>query len=61
MSVPSKAEQNLSFAPDLQVTVQGDVKGPRQLSQELMPHMHRLLKDYGQQATRRNLYDAPHV
>jgi phage tail tape-measure protein len=59
--VPGKVEQNLSFAPQLSVTVQGDVKDPRQLSQELTPHMQRLLEDYGQQVARRNLYDAPHV
>jgi phage tail tape-measure protein len=56
-----KVEQNLSFAPNLNVVVQGDVKDPQQLSQELMPHMQRLLEDYGQQVARRNLYDAPHL
>jgi phage tail tape-measure protein len=58
---PGKVEQRLSFAPNLQVTVQGDVKDPRQLSQELMPHIQRLLEEYGQQVARRSLYDAPHV
>jgi hypothetical protein len=37
-----KVEQNLSFAPNLNVVVQGDVKHPQQLSQELIPHRQRL-------------------
>jgi hypothetical protein len=43
------------------VTVQGDVKDPRQLAQEMMPYMRQLFEEFSREQARRNLFDAPHV
>jgi len=43
------------------VTVQGDVKDPRQLAQEMMPHMRQLFEEFSREQARRNLFDAPHI
>ena len=37
------------------VTVQGDVKDPRQLAQEMMPYMRQLFEDFSREQARRNL------
>jgi hypothetical protein len=61
MPPPAKIEQKLTFAPNLAITVQGDVKDPAQLSRDLEPHLRRLFDDFTRQAESRKLFDAPHV
>ncbi|MCT4497627.1 phage tail tape measure protein [Pseudomonas sivasensis] len=58
---PARLEQAWTFAPTMPVTVQGDVKDPRQLAQEMMPYMRQLFEEFSREQTRRNLFDAPHV
>ncbi|CRM89194.1 Phage-related minor tail protein [Pseudomonas sp. 22 E 5] len=58
---PARVEQTWTFAPTMPVTVQGDVKDPRQLAQEMMPYMRQLFEEFGREQARRNLFDAPHV
>lgn len=50
--------QEISFAPTVQVTVQGDVKDPRQLANDLMPHIRRLFDQFNAKTARAALYDA---
>jgi hypothetical protein len=42
------------------VTVQGDVKDPQALAQDLMPHMQRMMADAAK-SNAAKLYDEPHV
>lgn len=49
--------QKLEFAPELHITVQGDVKDPRTLARELMPHLHRMFDQFRAQGARGVLYD----
>lgn len=58
---PTRVDQQWTFAPTMPVTVQGDVKDPRQLAQSLMPYMRQMFEDFSREQTRRNLFDAPHV
>ncbi|MDD0969737.1 phage tail tape measure protein [Pseudomonas aphyarum] len=58
--VPAKVDQQFQYSLNMPVTVQGDVKDPQTLAQDLMPHMQRMMAD----AARSNaakLYDEPHV
>ncbi|UVL97947.1 phage tail tape measure protein [Pseudomonas atacamensis] len=58
--VPAKVDQQFQYSLNMPVTVQGDVKDPQALAQDLMPHMQRIMAD----AARSNaakLYDEPHV
>ncbi len=54
-------EQSLTFAPNIPVNVQGDVKDPAALARELLPHLQRMFDDLGRQAQARQLSDEPHV
>ncbi|UVL32991.1 phage tail tape measure protein [Pseudomonas sp. B21-041] len=57
---PAKVDQQFQYSLSMPVTVQGDVKDPQNLAQDLMPHMQRMMAD----AARSNaakLYDEPHV
>jgi TP901 family phage tail tape measure protein len=57
---PAKVDQQFQYSLSMPVTVQGDVKNPQTLAQDLMPHMQRMMAD----AARSNaakLYDEPHV
>lgn len=57
---PAKVDQQFQYSLSMPVTVQGDVKDPQTLAQDLMPHMQRMMAD----AARSNaakLYDEPHV
>lgn len=56
-----KVDQQFTFAPAPSITVQGDVKDPAQLVQELMPHLRRQFEDFAREARARQLFDAPHV
>ncbi|MFR0674651.1 phage tail tape measure protein [Enterobacterales bacterium AW_CKDN230030176-1A_HGKHYDSX7] len=56
-----KVEQAFTFAPQVSVTVQGDVKDTAQVARDLEPHLRRLFDDFSRQAQARQLYDLPHV
>lgn len=56
-----KVDQQFAFSPNLQVTVQGDVKDPAQLAREVEPYMRRMFDEYSRQAAARQLSDEPHV
>ena len=58
---PAKIDQRWTFAPTMPVTVQGDVKDPRQLAQAMMPYLRQLFEDFSREQARRSLFDAPHV
>lgn len=58
---PAPVQQAITFAPELSITVQGDVKDPRQLATELMPHLQRLFDDFKNRQARLDLFDAAHV
>lgn len=60
-SQPMKAEQSFTFAPTVPVTVQGDVKDPRRVAEELMPYLQRQFEDYARQQQARQLSDEPHI
>ncbi|MGO4003745.1 phage tail tape measure protein [Pseudomonas fluorescens] len=60
-AAPSKVDQQFTFAPAPVITVQGDVKDPAQLAQELMPYLRRQFEDFARQARDRQLFDVPHV
>lgn len=53
--------QQITFAPNLNITVQGDVKDPRQLASELMPHLQRMFEAFRAQQQRGEMFDAVHV
>ena len=59
--VPPQVDQQFTFAPAPVITVQGDVKDPAQLVQELLPHLRRQFEDFAREAQARQLFDAPHV
>ncbi|PMZ70537.1 phage tail protein, partial [Pseudomonas sp. FW305-70] len=56
-----KVDQQFTFAPAPVFQVQGDVKDPAQLVQELMPYLRRQFEDFAREARARQLFDAPHV
>jgi len=58
---PPRVDQNWTFSPTMPVTVQGDVKDPRQLAQEMMPYMRQMFEEFSREQARRNLFDAPHI
>lgn len=54
-------QQNLTFSPTIHVKVQGDVKDPRQLASELMPHLKRMFEQFRDTTARSALYDGAPV
>jgi TP901 family phage tail tape measure protein len=58
--VPAKVDQQFQYSLNMPVTVQGDVKDPQALAQDLMPHMQRMMADAAKSNAAR-LYDEPHV
>ncbi|TXD63516.1 phage tail tape measure protein [Ralstonia sp. TCR112] len=54
-------DQRFEFAPQIAVTVQGDVKDPRQLAEALMPHLRRQFDEYAAQQRRAAMSDGSHV
>ncbi|THF26508.1 phage tail tape measure protein [Pseudomonas atacamensis] len=58
--VPAKVDQQFQYSLSMPVTVQGDVKDPQTLAQDLMPHMQRMMADAAK-STAAKLYDEPHV
>jgi TP901 family phage tail tape measure protein len=55
------APAQYTFAPNLVVTVQGEAKDPRQIAQEIMPHLRRMFDQYQAQSSRAALHDAAHL
>jgi hypothetical protein len=51
----------MTFSPTLQITVNGDVKEPRKLAEELMPHLKRLFDNFAQKTARGDLFDPAHA
>lgn len=60
-AAPAKIDQKFEFSPQLNITVQGDVKDPEQLARELQPYLQRQLQDFSRQMSDRSLFDAPHL
>lgn len=58
--VPAKVDQQFQYSLNMPVTVQGDVKDPQTLAQDLMPHMQRMMADAAK-SNAAKLYDEPHV
>ena len=65
---PATVEQSISFAPNMPITIQGDVKDPDELMRKLQPLMQGQLQDFARQmednarrANDRKLYDIPHI
>lgn len=59
-SVPAKVDQQFHYSLSMPVNVQGDVKDPQRLAQDLMPHMQRMMEGAAKQNAAK-LYDEPHV
>ncbi|MCU1751600.1 phage tail tape measure protein [Pseudomonas sp. 6D_7.1_Bac1] len=57
---PTKVDQQFQYSLNMPVTVQGDVKDPQRMAQDLMPHMQRMMADAAKQNAAK-LYDEPHV
>ena len=58
--VPAKVDQQFQYSLNMPVTVQGDVKDPQRLAQDLMPHMRLMMADAAKQNAAQ-LYDEPHL
>ncbi|MBC3272604.1 phage tail tape measure protein [Pseudomonas sp. SWRI81] len=58
--VPAKVDQQFQYSLNMPVTVQGDVKDPQRLAQDLLPHMQRMMEGAAKQNAAK-LYDEPHV
>lgn len=58
--VPAKVDQQFQYSLNMPVTVQGDVKDPQTLAQDLLPHMQRMMEGAAKQNAAK-LYDEPHV
>ncbi|WP_433866959.1 phage tail tape measure protein [Ralstonia wenshanensis] len=56
-----QVEQRFEFAPKIDLTVNGDVKDPRQLAEALMPHLRRQFDEYAAQQRRAAMSDGSHV
>ncbi|WP_339480424.1 phage tail tape measure protein [Pseudomonas sivasensis] len=58
--LPAKVDQKFEYSLSMPVTVQGDVKDPQRLAQDLMPHMRLMMADAAKQNAAK-LYDEPHL
>ncbi|PMZ92729.1 MULTISPECIES: phage tail tape measure protein [unclassified Pseudomonas] len=58
---PTKVDQQFQYSLSMPVTVQGDVKDPQRLAQDLMPHMQRMMADAAKQNASSQLFDEPHL
>ncbi|WP_338507531.1 phage tail tape measure protein [Pseudomonas poae] len=58
--VPAKVDQQFQYSLTMPITVQGDVKDPQRLAQDLMPHMRLMMADAAKQNAAK-LYDEPHL
>ncbi|WP_336356844.1 phage tail tape measure protein [Pseudomonas granadensis] len=57
---PAKVDQQFQYSLNMPVTVQGDLKDPQALAQDLMPHMQRMMADAAK-SNAAKLYDEPHL
>ena len=57
---PTKVDQQFHYSLSMPVAVQGDVKDPQRLAQDLMPHMRLMMADAAKQNAAK-LYDEPHL
>lgn len=57
---PTKVDQQFQYSLSMPVTVNGDVKDPQRMAQDLMPHMQRMMADAAKQNAAK-LYDEPHL
>lgn len=58
--VPAKVDQKFEYSLSMPVTVEGGVKDPQRLAQDLMPHMRLMMADAARQNAAK-LYDEPHL
>lgn len=58
---PTVIEKSNTFAPHVAVTVQGDVKDPHELANQLMPYLQRLQADAQARQQSDSLYDTPNL
>jgi TP901 family phage tail tape measure protein len=58
---PTKVDQQFQYSLSMPVTVQGDVKDPQRLAQDLMPYMQRMMSDAAKQNASNQLFDEPHL
>ncbi|MNF96813.1 hypothetical protein D3C84_796160 [compost metagenome] len=58
---PTKVDQQFQYSLSMPVTVQGDVKDPQRLAQDLMPYMQRMMADAAKQNASNQLFDEPHL
>lgn len=58
--VPANVDQQFQYSLSMPVTVQGDMKDPQRLAQDLMPHMRLMMADAAKQNAAK-LYDEPHL
>jgi hypothetical protein len=58
---PAKVDQQFKYSLNMPVTVQGDVKDPQRLAQDLMPYMQRMMADAAKQSMSNQLFDEPHL
>jgi len=58
---PTKVDQQFQYSLNMPVTVQGDVKDPQRLAQDLMPYMQRMMADAAKQNASSQLFDEPHL
>lgn len=54
------AQQN-TFSPTIQVTVQGDVKDPRRIADEILPHLERLFEQKQNRAANGSMFDSAYA
>ncbi|MCG9106801.1 hypothetical protein LH433_08585, partial [Laribacter hongkongensis] len=51
-------QQTFTFNPTIQVTVKGDVKDPKQVANEIAPHLKTIFDNWQAQARRSAMFDA---
>lgn len=60
-SVSSSISQQNTFSPTIQVTVNGDAKDPRQIANEIMPHLRRLFEQEQSRMANGSMFDPAHA
>lgn len=55
------APQQNTFSPTVQVTVNGDVKDPRQIANEIMPHLRRMFEQEQSRLANGVMFDPAHA
>lgn len=56
-AVDANLAQHNTFSPTIQVTVQGDVKDPRRIADEIMPHLERMFEQKQIRAVNGSMFD----